>query len=514
MKDSLSAVFSLLAKPVVAIGGAVVIGVALVGYTYLSTMVSPSGATAMVTRGTLTQEVDVSGSVKAAHETDLSFQIPGRVAAILVSVGDHVNAGQPLLALDSSSQVAAYKEAKAALEVQQAKLAILESGTRPEQLAIDEANFAQAQSALLDALQNAYVAADDAVHAKADQVFTNPNTPSVTFAFQVADANLADTVTKERIGLETMFAAWQSMNAASSSDPVRVAGSVTGYLGQVNAFLGDLAALLAETPAGGSLTATNLSSYRTAVNAARTEITGAVTGVLPGVTNALTGYKSAQGALTLAQAGATPDELAAQQAAVDAAQAAVESAQVAMNETGLVAPVSGTVTAQNANPGETVAPGTPLVSMVADGKYQATARVSDTDIAKVAVGQTVAVTFPSYPGVSFSAKVTTVDPAASVVNGVSSYGVTVTFDENDPRLSSGMSTNLRIVTRAEQDVLTVPSSAVISDGTNTFVYVRKNGAWVKTSVATGIESASGSTEIMSGLAEGETVLTYGGSAGQ
>lgn len=514
MRESLTKLLIVLSKPAVAVGGAVVIGAALVGYAYVSTTAGQSGSTAIVSAGPITEEVDVSGTVKAAQDTDLAFQIPGRIASMNVAVGEHVVAGQTLLTLASASQAAALAEAKASLEVQQAKLASLSSGTRPEQLAIDETNVSQAQASLLNALQNAYVAADDAVHAKADQVFSNPRTTSATIAFPVPDANLTAKVESERVALEPMFSAWQGTLANAANDPEGAAMSVTSDLAQVSTFLDNLAQLLAETPAGGSLSSTALSGYQSSVNAARTEISGAVTGVLPGVTGALTGYKAAQGALALAQAGATADDIAAQQAAVDAAAAAVEAAQASLSDTVITAPVSGTITTQDANPGETVSPGVPLVSMVADGKYQATAEVSETDIGKVKVGDAVIATLDAYQGATFSAKVTTVDPSATVTNGISGYGVTVTFDTEDPRLSAGLSTNLRIITATKDSALQVPASAIITSGTSTFVYVKGPSGAVQTPVVTGIESADGHTEIVSGLSPGDAVYAYGASASQ
>ncbi len=514
MRDAFTKLLIALSKPAVAVGGAAVIGLAIVGYAFASTAIHPTGGTAVAAVGPITEEVDVSASVKAAQSTDLAFQVSGRIASINVAVGQHVAAGQVLLALGSASQSAAVAGAQAALEVQKAKLASLESGTRPEQLAIDQTNVAQAQSTLLNSLQNAYVAADDAVHVKADQVFTNPRSASAQIAFPVSDATLLNKVQSERVALESVFGAWQTTLSGAEADPVGASGAVTADLTEVSAFLDDLAALLAETPVGGSVTATALAGYQSSVNAARSEISGSVTGALPGVTTALTSYKGAVGALTLAQAGATPEDLAAQQAAVDAAAAAVQSAQASLSDTVLVAPVSGTITAQNANPGETATPGVPLVSMVADGKYQATAQVSETDVAKIRVGDEVDATVSAYPGASFPAKVTTVAPSVTTVDGVSGYAVTVTFDTVDPRLSEGLSATLRIITATKDSALQVPSSAIITNGTSTFVYVKSAGGAVKTPVVTGITSADGHTEIVSGLSAGDMVFSYGASAAQ
>jgi RND family efflux transporter MFP subunit len=507
MRDRFIGIVTALSKPAVALGGAVVIGGAILAYAYLSTNVSPGGTYTAAVVGPVTEEVDVTGTVKAAHATDLAFQVSGRVAAVHAKVGDHVYAGQTLAALDGASASAALAGADASLETQEAKLAALEAGTRPEQLAINETAKAQAELALKNAIQSAYVYADDAVRVKADQAFTNPRTTGAKLSPQVPDATLVARTETERVALEPILSSWQGSLASSTPDLSASAALAESHLETIGAFLDDLSTALSKTVAGGSTSAAVLASYQAAVNAARLSVTTA----LSSVTSADTAYKAAQGALALAQAGATPQDIAAQRALVDSARAAVASARAALGNTVIVAPVSGTVTVQDAELGETVIPGSPLTSMIADGKFQADAQVSEADIAKVAQGDSVIATFDAYPGVAFPATVTTVPPAAQVAGGVPSYLVTATFSDNDARLRAGLSANLRIVTATKENVLSVPGSAVITSGDQKFVYVKSAGGPVKTPVSTGIESGSGQTEITGGLAQGDEVLTFGSS---
>ncbi len=504
MRQRFISILSVLSKPAVALGGSFAIGALVVGLTWHATLVAPSGSFVSVTTGAITEEVDVSGIVKAAHSTDLAFQTSGRVASIQVQVGDHVEAGQTLVALDGSSQAAAVALAEANLEAQQAKLAALIAGTRPEQLAIDQTAVTQAGNALTSALSSAYANADDAVHAKADQVFTNPRSTDAQLAILVPDAALVTRVQAERVALEPLFASWQTA-LASTSNPESAVVSSEANLKIVMAFLDDLTTALAEAQPSGSVLATTLVGYQTTVNAGRLNVSGALSALI----SADTAYQAAVGALTLAQAGATENDIDAQKAAVDAAQASVAVAEAAASQTVITAPVSGTITAQSANLGETVVPGSPLVSMIADGKYEADAQVSETDIAKIKLNDAVEVTFDAYPGVTFAAVVTTINPAATENAGVASYGVTVTFLKNDPRLLPGLSANLRIITATKDAVLLVPTSAVITDGSQEFVYVKNAKSVLRTPVTVGIESASGMAEIVSGLSAGDSVLTFG-----
>src|ERR1035437_328845 len=107
MRERFISILTVLSKPAVAIGGALVIGASIIGLAWYATTASSSGSSVSVNVGPITEEVDVSGIVKAAHSTDLAFQTSGRVASIRAQVGDHVNAWQTLIVLDNSSQLAA-----------------------------------------------------------------------------------------------------------------------------------------------------------------------------------------------------------------------------------------------------------------------------------------------------------------------------------------------------------------------------------------------------------------------
>ena len=499
MRDKIVSILTVLSKPTVSIGGAVVIGIIAIGFALYATSVSPSGNYTPVKVGTITEEVDISGIVKASHSTDLAFQTSGRVAVINVSVGDHVWAGETLIALDGSSQSAAVALAKANLEAQQARLNALLAGTRPEQVAINK-------SILANAITSAYAVSDSAVHTSADQFFANPRNSNAALTFNISDSALTNTIVQERIALEPILAAWNaqiSSGSFNSSDLISASAQATQNISQISTFLNDAASSLTKAQISGSLSPTVAAMYEASIATARANVSGAL--------SALT---SAKGALTLAEAGATQNDIDAQKASVDAAQASVDAAQAIASQTVISAPTSGTITAQNANLGQTAVPGAPLVSIIADGKYQADAKVSQTDIAKIKMNNAVEATFAEYPGVNFDATVTTVNPAATVNGGASFYGITVTFANNDPRLKQGLSANLHIITATKDSVLVIPSSAIITSGNQKFVYVKNANGTNKVAVETGIGNTDGMTEITKGLHEGDKVLTFGTNAAQ
>lgn len=510
MSSRLLALARLLARPAIAVGGSLALALALAGGAWYLASEKPSGAYAAALMAPLAEEVRASGPVESAQSTDLSFQIPGQVAAINVAVGQHVAAGQVLVALSGGSAAAAVESAKANLASAQANLSALQAGTRPEQLAIEQNAVAQDQDALRDAVRSAYVAADTALHADIDPLFTNPRTPNPQFSLTVPDSTLVNEINRERSTLEPLLTDWgASVSSAdfATAEPAALGQSSSADLASLTSFADDVARALAETQPSAALSAGALASYQNQVAAARTALSGAAS-ALTGATAALI---AAEGALALGQAGATPQQIAQGEAQVGAAQAALDAATVAQRETALVAPIAGVVTVQNANPGETVAPGVPLVSIESDAAFEAKVPVSEADIAKIKPGEAVEATFDAYPGVVFPATVTAVDPAATFSGGVASYQVTATFSQDDPRIASGLTAHLSILTDEIPSALVIPASAVITEsGGQEFVYVKGGpGPGTKTPVTTGLRGADGMVQVLSGLSAGAQVLTFG-----
>ena len=366
MRKLLASILAILSRPAVALGGALVIAAVAVGIAWQTSSVVPTGQYVAAVTATITAQGGTS--------SDLSFQIPGQVVAIHVSIGQLVPTGMALISLDQSSLLAARAGAVANQEAAQARLAALEAGTRPEQLAIDETSVTQAQNALTSALTAAYTSADDAVHTKADQVFSNPRNQNVQLAISVPDATLTNRLQTERVALEPMFSSWQAALVSSTDNAENAVPMSEADLTTITSFLNDLTAALAETQQGGSVSSATLAGYQTSVNAGRLNVSGALSGLIA----ADTAYKAATGALMLAQAGATQNDIDAQKAAVDAAQAALDGVTVSLQESTLIAPFSGTVTAVNTSLGQTVAPGQSLVSLESTGGSKASALVVPT----------------------------------------------------------------------------------------------------------------------------------------
>ncbi len=118
--------------------------------------VHPAGADGNQAAGPLT------GILRASVSSPLAFQTSGRVLRVLVEEGDRVKAGQLLAELDGAMQSAQLTQAQGVLAQARANLALLEAGSRPQEIA-------EAQAQLDSAL--AVVKQAEADFARAAQLF-------------------------------------------------------------------------------------------------------------------------------------------------------------------------------------------------------------------------------------------------------------------------------------------------------------------------------------------------------
>lgn len=103
--------------------------------------------TAKVEKGDIVQTVSETGTVKASSEIDLTFLNSGKIAKILIKIGDKVEKDQILAELDYSGLLIKEQEARANLEVAQANLSRLFAGTGFEEIAVSQASVDQAKTA-------------------------------------------------------------------------------------------------------------------------------------------------------------------------------------------------------------------------------------------------------------------------------------------------------------------------------------------------------------------------------
>jgi HlyD family secretion protein len=125
------------------------VGLIAGGAVFVSRANAPAAKTELrtqaVTKGSVIQSVAVSGSVAASNQTKMSFKSAGKVAALYVSVGQQVTAGQPLAKLDTTDLETALAQAQSNLVTAQNNYNRTASSTSDSQKALNQARQQAAQ---------------------------------------------------------------------------------------------------------------------------------------------------------------------------------------------------------------------------------------------------------------------------------------------------------------------------------------------------------------------------------
>src|SRR5229473_1411565 len=151
-------------------------------------------------------------------------------------------------------------------------------------------------------------------------------------------------------------------------------------------------------------------------------------------------------------------------AQVAQAAAALSQAQTNLKYTKIVSPIDGVVVDRQYDVGQTVAASfqAPTLFSIAQDltKMQVQADVDQSDIGRIAVGQTARFTVDSYPDQEFRGRISQIRLNASVTQNVVTYPVIIEVPNPDEKLRPKMTANVTIDVATVQDVLRIPNSAL------------------------------------------------------
>lgn len=510
----------------------VVIVAGIFGAFYFLGKSGPAPEIVIAKRGEIAQEVSVTGKTKPGQDVDLAFEQTGKVRAVRADVGGKVYSGQSLVELDSSELYAQLSSAEANSDSKKADLAELKKGATPEEITVyntkllnSRQSLADAKKKLADKIQDAYTKSDDAIRADIDPMFTNPRSlsPSLNFSYYL-EADLGNS----RVAMESLLTAWQVSLAglAAAADPLPYADSASGDLDRIKSFLEKMVLAVNSLAANSNLSQTTINTYTSDVSTARTNINTAIANLQAAESDyndAVSAVQLAEKELAQKQAGSTPEQIAGQEALVKKAEADADLIRVKIEKNILRSPISGIVTRQDAKVGEIAAANTALVSVISGasprfaslaesgrgeaGGFELEASVPEADIAKVKVGDEARVTLDAFgPDIVFRARVTKIDPAEIVIEGVATYKTTFQFETENGGVKSGMTANIDISTAKKEGVIVIPQRAVISKNGDKFVRILSAGKVKEVKIQTGLRGIDGNIEIIEGVKEGEAVI--------
>ena len=177
-----------------------------------------------------------------------------------------------------------------------------------------------------------------------------------------------------------------------------------------------------------------------------------------------------------------------------------------VQNTQLVAPISGVVTARNYDNGDMYG-GQPVLTIEQTNPVKLIVNISETNYSLVHKGMPVDLTLDAYPGEAFTGSVTIVYPTVNATTHT--FPVEITINNQSQKVRPGMFARATVNFGDEQHVL-VPDVAVVKQigAGDRYVYVYKDGKVSYNKVELGRQIGD-QYEILSGVRDGDQVVTAG-----
>jgi RND family efflux transporter MFP subunit len=195
------------------------------------------------------------------------------------------------------------------------------------------------------------------------------------------------------------------------------------------------------------------------------------------------------------------------QALAARAQASEESKR--LGDTRLLAPITGNISMRRVDPGQTVAAGTPVLSIVNLNPAKVRVGVPEAEIGKVTRGAGAEVSLPSLGGRCFNGRVEIIGVSAEAASRT--YAVKIVVPNPGPVLLAGMVAEARIFGSAKARVLTIPGESIVRDpqgAANVYVYYPERRRVYARRIEVGPPMGE-EVEIHSGLSAGDQIVVAG-----
>jgi HlyD family secretion protein len=213
----------------------------------------------------------------------------------------------------------------------------------------------------------------------------------------------------------------------------------------------------------------------------------------------------------------TREDLFAALAQLTNQRVALERAELNLARTRITAPFSGQVAGIEASQGpnskswpvvgQDIGPGNELMMLVDTDPIRVRVEVIESEIALVRSGRRAAVTFPAFPGETFTGTIEAIDPVVDATR--KTLSVTVRLPNSDRRLKPGMFAQVSLDAQIFEDRLLVPGSAVLLRDNRKVVFVVRNGRAQWEYVTVGFENEEWVEILSDNIKEGDVIVTSG-----
>jgi len=446
-----------------------------------------------VSRGDLVVSVLGSGQASTLSQVDIKpkstgqTQMLGQIVSVKVKNGDYVKAGDVVAILDGKNALQTLNQAKASVASAQANYNKLVNGLTETDLFSLNNSIQNSQVSLdnlkqniLIKLQNAYTSVSGSIYFNTDSIFENNPVNMITQikiqGVSIINQQLENNIESGRYDIEPLLISWKDelKNISVASDLPNILNTKISNLRKIRSYFDDMTILLSVYSSASNSTAQSLlNSYKSAASSARSAVDSSISDL----TSALQSYNSAvvslsqnKESLTLKQKPPSEDDLTVSKAQLDNAKANLANAEESYSSRIISAPFDGQIGGLVAQVGQQVSSSDSLGKLITSKKV-INVTLNEVDAAKVTAGNPVTITFDSLPGISLTGLVSYVDPLGTVTQGVVSYAVQISINEQNDQIKTGMTASVGIITNQHFGVLVVPTSAITSSKGKKYVLV-------------------------------------------
>lgn len=506
-----------------------------------------------VTKGTVISSISGSGQISASRQLDVKAEVSGTLVYVGVKAGQSVKAGQLLAQIDSTAAQKNLRDAQNSLDAAKLSLAKLKEPATPLTLTQAKNALASAQDSLatsyadssdditgaflvlpdmmsslqdivvgtaaghgsqwnVDFYRDAMIAYDSNASTYRDAAYTAYVAAKASYDTALADYKL--------LGNNPGVAAVEKMAEETYTTLRAISNAQKNMNALMQAYSTALTTHSQTVPAVAATAITSLSSQITTTNTKLSLLASDTASIKTGKQS----ITEKQQSLAELEGGANTYDLQSSQLSLAQKQNAVQDAQDTLAKYYIRAPFNGTIATVALGVGDST--GSAVIATLITPQQIAVLSLNEVDAAKVVLGNKATLTFDAIDSLTLTGTVSEVDPVGTVSQGVVSYGIKIALDTQNDQIKPGMTVNASIQTAVHQDTLMVPSSAVKTQNNASYVLVftpaldaavgatgvTSDKAPTQVPVVTGISDDT-NVEILSGLTEGEQIVTKTSAAG-
>lgn len=493
----------------------------------------------VVEKGTIISSVSGSGQVLASNQLDIKSKASGDALRVLVENGQEVKAGTLLVQIDDTDAQKTVRDAEKNLQDAKLKLGKLEGiitesgplrGTKEK--AVDDLKKAYEDG--FNTVTNIFLELPSIMSGLQSMFF---NSTIVRYQNNIDwymgqvsswdDSNKAESYKQQLIASYNLakqkyddnFDHYKSASRSSDTTTIEALiletyetmGSVADTLKNANNYIDFVQYVLEQK---GIPVPSIIFTHQSSLDG----YIGKANSYLSSLLSTKTSIQNSKEAITNADL-----DINDQKIQVEEAEESLSEAKEKLSDYYIRAPFDGVIAKVNIKKGDSVSTNTTIATIITK-QLIAEVTLNEVDAAKAKVGQKATLTFDAIEGLNITGKITEVDTLGTVSQGVVTYNVKITFDTQEEKVKSGMSVTTDTIIDVKPDVLVLPNSAVKSQGGSYYVELVEtpeetkqqllanlSGITLSTppktqSIEIGLSNDS-STEIVSGLKEGDIVIT-------